>query len=69
MNEIEYRNRLIENIEVINELILKVQKKNKYFNIILVILIIVIVSLLIIICFYVYQRNQYINKDTSKNHI
>ena len=49
MNEIEYRNRLIENIELINELILKVQKKNKYFNIILVILIIIIIFLLIII--------------------
>ena len=69
MNEIEYRNRLIENIDVINELILKVQKKNKYFNIILVILIIIIIFLLLIICFYAYERHQNINKDTSKNHI
>jgi uncharacterized membrane protein YhaH (DUF805 family) len=66
MNEIEYRNRLIENIEIINELILKVNKKNKHFYIILLIFFIVIVVLLIIICFYVSQRNKNIYNEVKK---
>ncbi len=66
MNEIEYRNRLIENIEIINELILKVNRKNKYFYIILLILFIVIVVLLLIICFYAYERNKNIYNEVKK---
>lgn len=67
MNEIEYRNRLIENIEVINELILKVQKKNKYFNIILVILIIIIIFLLLIICFCRERPTRTSKQPTDNN--
>jgi hypothetical protein len=54
MNEAEYRNRLIENIEVINELIIKVNKKNMIIYI-LVICFLVVVSLLIL---YIYTTNK-----------
>ena len=67
MNEAEYRNRLIENIEIINELILKVNRKNKHFYIILLIFFIVIVVLLLIICFYAYQRNKNIYNEVKKS--
>ena len=66
MNEAEYRNRLIENIQIINELILKVNRKNKHFYIILLIFFIVIVVLMIIICFYAYQRNKNIYNEVKK---
>ena len=65
MNEAEYRNRLIENIEIINELILKVNKKTNHFYLILFILFIVIVILLIL-CFYAYQRNKNIYNEIKK---
>ena len=65
MNEAEYRNRLIENIEVINELILKVNKKINHFYIILFIFFIVI-FILLILCFYAFQRNKNIYNEVKK---
>jgi hypothetical protein len=54
MNEAEYRKRLIENIQVINELIIKVNKKNMIIYI-LVICFFIVVLLLIL---YIYTTNK-----------
>jgi len=66
MNEIEYRNRLIENIETINELILKVDRKNKTFYIILMVCVIIILILLLIVFFYAINRKK---DNKEKDHL
>jgi len=54
MNEAEYRNILIENIEVINELIIKVNKK----NMIIYILLICFIALILLFIFSIYSTNR-----------
>lgn len=60
MNETEYRNRLIENINMINELILKVNKKNMTIYILFICFIIVV----LILIFYIYTTNK--KKDLKR---
>jgi hypothetical protein len=61
MNEAEYRNILIENIEVINELIIKVNKKNKIIYILIICFFIVVLLLI----FFIYSTNK--KKDLRNN--
>lgn len=61
MNETEYRNLLMENIEVINELIIKVNKKNMTIYI-LVICFIAVVLLLIFFIYRINRKNDLRNK-------
>lgn len=66
MNEAYYRDSLIKNIQVINELISKVNKKTNHFYIILFIFFIVIV-LLLILCFNAYQKNKILYNEIKKS--
>jgi len=68
MNETEYKIRLIENIEVLNNLIIKVNKKNNiiYF---LILIGLIIIILLAMICILIYnKRRTYLKEIENFNH-
>lgn len=64
MNETEYKIRLIENIEVLNNLIIKVNKKNNiiYF---LILIGLIIIILLAMICIRIYNKRK---EDLNTKH-
>ena len=57
MNETEYKVRLIENIEVLNNLIIKVNKRNNiiYFLILIGLIIIILLGM---ICILIYNKRR-----------
>lgn len=57
MNETEYKIRLIENIEVLNNLIIKVNKRNNiiYFLILIGLIIIILLGM---ICILIYNKRR-----------
>lgn len=67
MNEAEYRNRLIENIETLNNLIIKVNKKNNisYFLIFIGLIIIILMAM---ICIFIYNNRRTDLNPKHKNN-
>lgn len=63
MNEIDYRDSLIKNIHILNELIIKVDNKNKINSYILIIIGVSILIFLMILCFIVYKYNRKHQQD------